>query len=33
MFPPQYADQAQKEALTDAEMADLRRRYDAAAGL
>ncbi|MCW6006889.1 hypothetical protein K1W54_20210 [Micromonospora sp. CPCC 205371] len=33
MFPPKYADLAQKEALTDSEEADLRRRYDAAAGL
>lgn len=33
MFPPKYAEMAQKEALADSEMADLRRRYDAAAGL
>ncbi|WP_199516742.1 hypothetical protein [Nucisporomicrobium flavum] len=33
MFPGKYAELAQKEALTDGEMADLRRRYDAAAGL
>ncbi|GIE97617.1 hypothetical protein [Paractinoplanes rishiriensis] len=33
MFPPKYADLAQKEALTKAEMDDLRRRYDAAADL
>jgi hypothetical protein len=33
MFPTPYAEQAQKEALADAEMADLRRRYDDAAGL
>ncbi|MEU6022951.1 hypothetical protein ACGFIK_06040 [Micromonospora sp. NPDC048871] len=33
MFPPKYAEPAQKEALAPAEMADLRRRYDAAAGL
>ena len=33
MFPPEYAEMAQKEALADPEMADLRRRYDAAAGL
>ncbi|MEJ3744964.1 hypothetical protein WEI85_16915 [Actinomycetes bacterium KLBMP 9797] len=33
MFPAKYADLAQKEALADAEMADLRRRYAAAAGL
>ncbi|MGK5685209.1 hypothetical protein [Actinoplanes sp. URMC 104] len=33
MFPARYADAAQKEALTGTEMADLRRRYDAAAGL
>ena len=33
MFPPKYADLASKEALADSEMADLRRRYDAAAGL
>jgi hypothetical protein len=33
MFPERYAEMALKEALTDAEMAQLRRRYDAAAGL
>ena len=33
MFPPKYAEPAQKEALAPAEMAELRRRYDAAAGL
>lgn len=33
MFPAKYAELAQKEALPDSEMADLRRRYDAAAGL
>jgi hypothetical protein len=33
MFPAKYAELAQKEALSDREMADLRRRYDAAAGL
>lgn len=33
MFPDKYAQLAQKEALSDSEMADLRRRYDAAAGL
>ncbi|WP_328475489.1 hypothetical protein OHA21_19455 [Actinoplanes sp. NBC_00393] len=33
MFPPKYAQVAQKEALSDSEMADLRRRYDDAAGL
>lgn len=33
MFPAGYAEQAQKEALTGPEMAGLRRRYDAAAGL
>ncbi|MDG4824058.1 hypothetical protein O7635_19565 [Asanoa sp. WMMD1127] len=33
MFPPAYADLASKEALAESEMADLRRRYDAAAGL
>ncbi|WP_422770688.1 hypothetical protein ACN28C_29030 [Plantactinospora sp. WMMC1484] len=33
MFPPKYADLAQKEALADSEMADLRRRYDDAAGV
>jgi hypothetical protein len=33
MFPARYADQAVKEALADDEMAGLRRRYDAAAGL
>ncbi|WP_329101099.1 hypothetical protein OG792_20135 [Micromonospora sp. NBC_01699] len=33
MFPDRYAELALKEALADSEMADLRRRYDAAAGL
>lgn len=33
MFPAKYATLAQEEALTPAEMADQRRRYDAAAGL
>ncbi|MEU4419579.1 hypothetical protein AB0F81_03070 [Actinoplanes sp. NPDC024001] len=33
MFPEKYAELAQKEALSDAEMADLRSRYDDAAGL
>ncbi|WP_327038321.1 hypothetical protein [Micromonospora maris] len=33
MFPPKYAEPAQKEALSPSEMVDLRRRYDAAAGL
>jgi hypothetical protein len=33
MFPDKYEELALKEALTDAEMADLRRRYDAAAGV
>jgi len=33
MFPPKYAEPATREALTESEMADLRRRYDAAAGL
>ncbi|MFC0532394.1 hypothetical protein [Phytohabitans kaempferiae] len=33
MFPEKYAELALKEALADSEMADLRRRYDAAAGL
>jgi hypothetical protein len=33
MFPEKYAKLALKEALADSEMADLRRRYDAAAGL
>jgi hypothetical protein len=33
MSPPKYANLASKEALADSEMADLRRRYDAAAGL
>jgi hypothetical protein len=33
MFPAKYADLASKEALAPSEMADLRRRYDAAAGL
>ncbi len=33
MFPPKYAELAQSEALASSEMSDLRRRYDAAAGL
>ena len=33
MFPQPYAEMARTEALADAEMAELRRRYDAAAGL
>jgi hypothetical protein len=33
MFPAKYAQLALKEALADTEMAALRRRYDAAAGL
>lgn len=33
MFPAKYAELAQKEALASSEMADLRRRYDDAAGL
>lgn len=33
MFPEKYAELALKEALTASEMADQRRRYDAAAGL
>jgi hypothetical protein len=33
MFPDKYANLALKQALADSEMADLRRRYDAAAGL
>ncbi|MBO3740208.1 hypothetical protein [Actinoplanes flavus] len=33
MFPSPYAELASKEALTTEEMADLRGRYDAAAGL
>ncbi|TDB79034.1 hypothetical protein [Micromonospora sp. KC721] len=33
MFPDRYAQLALKEALADSEMVDLRRRYDAAAGL
>jgi hypothetical protein len=33
MFPDKYAELAVKEALTDSELADLRRRYDAAASL
>ena len=32
MFPAKYADLAAREALSETEMADLRRRYDAAAG-
>lgn len=33
MFPAKYAELAQKEALTEDEMTDLRERYDSAAGL
>ncbi|MGC4771225.1 hypothetical protein ACLQ25_19925 [Micromonospora sp. DT44] len=33
MFPDKYEELALKEALTQSEMADQRRRYDAAAGL
>ncbi|MFI7428941.1 hypothetical protein ACIBPB_18310 [Micromonospora sp. NPDC049836] len=33
MFPPRYAEPALKEALAAQEMADLRRRYAAAAGI
>jgi hypothetical protein len=33
MFPDKYEELALKEALTESEMADQRRRYDAAAGL
>ncbi|RIV40239.1 hypothetical protein [Micromonospora radicis] len=33
MFPTQYAEPALKEALDPSEMAELRRRYEAAAGL
>ncbi|MEV5630936.1 hypothetical protein [Micromonospora tulbaghiae] len=33
MFPDKYEDLALREALPTSEMADLRRRYDAAAGL
>lgn len=33
MFPDKYEELALKEALTPSEMADQRRRYDAAAGL
>jgi hypothetical protein len=33
MFPAKYADMAQKEALAEPEMAELRRRYAAAAGV
>jgi hypothetical protein len=33
MFPAKYADLAQKEVLTEDEMAELRRRYDDAAGM
>ncbi|MFV2104482.1 hypothetical protein [Micromonospora sp. LOL_024] len=33
MFPHTYAELALTEALAPAEMADLRRRYDTAAGL
>ncbi|MFI7069829.1 hypothetical protein [Micromonospora sediminicola] len=33
MFPDKYEDLALREALPASEMADLRRRYDAAAGL
>ncbi|AGL18222.1 hypothetical protein [Actinoplanes sp. N902-109] len=32
MFPPEYAALAQKEALSPAEMTDVRNRYNAAAG-
>ena len=33
MFPAKYAELALREALSDAEMAELLRRYDAAAGI
>jgi hypothetical protein len=33
MFPAEFAEMANKEALADSEMADLRRRYNDAAGL
>ncbi|NLU79812.1 hypothetical protein HCA58_15760 [Micromonospora sp. HNM0581] len=33
MFPAKYAQLAEREALEPSEMADLRRRYDSAAGL
>jgi len=33
VFPDKYEELALKEALAESEMADLRRRYDAAAGL
>ena len=33
MFPERDAELALKQALTETEMADLRRRYDAAAGV
>ncbi|EEP70440.1 hypothetical protein MCAG_04609 [Micromonospora sp. ATCC 39149] len=33
MFPDKYEELALKEALAESEMADLRRRYDAAAGI
>jgi hypothetical protein len=33
MFPPKYADLAMTEALSEREMADTRRRYEAAAGI
>jgi hypothetical protein len=33
MFPPRYADLAAKEALSEAEMTETRRRYAEAAGL
>ncbi|WP_305789461.1 hypothetical protein [Symbioplanes lichenis] len=33
MFPPKYADLAMKEALSEPEMAETRRRYEAAAGI
>ena len=33
LFPARYAEMAQKEALAEPEMADLRRRYAAAAGV
>ena len=33
MFPEKYAELARTQALTDSEMADVRKRYDSAAGL
>ena len=33
MFPPKYAEMAQKEALSEAEMTETRARYEEAAGL